>query len=461
MKVFPAFDSLRMQSIAIFMIVLGLLPVLLIPPAAAADPSVEEMVEALSKKAPDMATDKPAGTFLLRGSGPRKNLGTRPTTDTNFSGAGQLRLAVQFDFGSASITAESQALLLKLAAAMKAEALAGLRFRIEGHTDGIGDPQVNMRLSSQRAESVRQFLSRASIDPPRLIAVGKGSSELMDTANPGSAINRRVVVVSLDGFTSQRVEGPRVTSVPQVPVSDDPAPKPVAPPQVASLLTPSPSLGMAQQASADVTTIQPADPLSVGTVLRVLGEPRVIRTNVSTLLTKGFHLREGDKIFTSAATSALVKLADGAQFLVRSNSSVGLTEIVQFGEPSTWKHTIDLAVGAFRYVTGAVGHSRPKSVAFNTPTATIGIRGTDVEVAYTLKTRSLKESGTYVKVNKGEVQLGGLDDSIVTLTINEQAFASAAGSTLRGGTRTPAARKLTSVPNIFTENSLDQIVESE
>lgn len=422
------FDFLRMRSSAIFM--LFLVAIAWMPPAAAAEPSVDEMVEALSPKAPGKEAEKPAGAYRMRGRAAKKDTVATPAADTKSSGAGQLRLAVQFEFGSTTITAESQALLLKLALAMKTDALAGLRFQIEGHTDAIGDPQINMRLSSQRAESVRQFLSRAGIEPLRLTAVGKGSSELLDAANPGAAVNRRVVVVSLDSV----------------------APRPAASPQT----------GKVQQAPAEAGLVsQPADPLSVGTVQQVLGEPSVIRANVSTPLIKGDQLREADKISTNAGSSVLVKLADGAQLLVRSNTSVGLTEMVHQGEPSKLKHTIDLVIGAFRYLTGAVGKTRPEAVRFKTPNLTIGIRGTDVEVAYAPKLRSLKDSGTYVRVNKGEVELGGLDDSIVTLTSNEQAFAGAPGPSLRGGKRAPAVRKLSSPPGVFTESYLDQIVGSE
>ncbi len=100
------------------------------------------------------------------------------------------------------------------------------------------------------------------------------------------------------------------------------------------------------------------------------------------------------------------------------------SEIVNTGAPDKLKHAINLTLGAIRYVTGDVGKVRPQNVAIKTPTATIGIRGTDIEiVAKIRRLRSMQPAGTYVRVNRGEIELGGSVGSTVTPAINEQAFA--------------------------------------
>ena len=68
------------------------------------------------------------------------------------------------------------------------------RVRVEGHTDSTGNDAYNLRLSRERAASVRDFLIEHGVDPNRLTAQGFG--ETRPLANNGSAegraANRRV-----------------------------------------------------------------------------------------------------------------------------------------------------------------------------------------------------------------------------------------------------------------------------
>ena len=109
-----------------------------------------------------------------------------------------LSLLIQFDFNSASVKPESQQALANLAQALQSKELAESRFSIEGHTDAKGRADYNLKLSQQRAESVRSFLARQGVAPTRLSAIGKGSSEPSNEADPLAAENRRVRIVNLD-----------------------------------------------------------------------------------------------------------------------------------------------------------------------------------------------------------------------------------------------------------------------
>ena len=376
-------------------LLLAMLVALALPVAAATDPGVDEMVNALSRKP---AAEVPGGVRM-------RSLGANRTAGT----AGQLQLSVQFEFASATIAAGSRSLLAKLGEAMNSPALAGRNFRIEGHTDASGDAATNLRLSERRAQSVRQFLAGAAgVDAARLAAVGKGSSEPVDGSDPRAAVNRRVVVVAL-------VEAPVAAAIP-----------------------------------APVAEAAPA-----GTVSRVQGQVTLVRNRDSSVLRQADAVRQGDTITTSAGASVLVDLADGARLLVRASTTVQLSRIANQGSLEQLAHAIDLTLGAIRYVTGTVGKSRPDAVRFKTPTATIGIRGTDIEIVHAPKMRSLQGSGTYVRVNRGEIELGGNDGSRVTLMMNEQAFAGAPGPKMRGGERAPAARKLDAPAAVFVSGDLD------
>lgn len=72
-----------------------------------------------------------------------------------------------------------------------------LRLEIAGHTDNIGDAQMNLRLSEQRARVVRQYLVQQGIDSVRLAARGYGGTRpIADNRDPQQRPrNRRVEVV--------------------------------------------------------------------------------------------------------------------------------------------------------------------------------------------------------------------------------------------------------------------------
>jgi outer membrane protein OmpA-like peptidoglycan-associated protein len=85
-----------------------------------------------------------------------------------------------------------------VAHALESAQLSGYKFRIEGHADSRRSAAANMKLSADRAVAVLEYLSRADgVAPERLFAVGKGSSEPLDTQNPTAPENRRVTIIRL------------------------------------------------------------------------------------------------------------------------------------------------------------------------------------------------------------------------------------------------------------------------
>ena len=67
---------------------------------------------------------------------------------------------------------------------------------IEGHADASGNPQKNMVLSQDRAQSVVTYLSSHSVAAARMTAKGMGDTEAIgdNTTVEGKAANRRVEV---------------------------------------------------------------------------------------------------------------------------------------------------------------------------------------------------------------------------------------------------------------------------
>jgi outer membrane protein OmpA-like peptidoglycan-associated protein len=110
----------------------------------------------------------------------------------------QKDMRIQFEFGSAELTASARQVLDELGAALNSEQLSAFQFSLVGHTDAVGSDAANLALSEQRAESVKSYLTtQFQIDPVRLEASGAGESDLADPGNPNSGINRRVVITNI------------------------------------------------------------------------------------------------------------------------------------------------------------------------------------------------------------------------------------------------------------------------
>ena len=101
---------------------------------------------------------------------------------------------VYFDFGKSTLRSESFAELNELVSYM--EWRENDRIEISGHTDNIGTDTDNLRLSQQRADSIRQYLVKKGISPARVIAKGYGASVPVadNSTEEGRQKNRRTEV---------------------------------------------------------------------------------------------------------------------------------------------------------------------------------------------------------------------------------------------------------------------------
>ncbi|MFI6517224.1 OmpA family protein [Spirillospora sp. NPDC050679] len=104
---------------------------------------------------------------------------------------------VLFEFDKATLTDAARQRVSQLASRLRE---AGRPVRVAGHSDSLGDPGYNLRLSEQRAEAVKAELERLLRGSPvKVTATGHGETKpvapnkIGDKDNPeGRAKNRRV-----------------------------------------------------------------------------------------------------------------------------------------------------------------------------------------------------------------------------------------------------------------------------
>jgi outer membrane protein OmpA-like peptidoglycan-associated protein len=110
----------------------------------------------------------------------------------------ELKQKIFFAFNKAKILPQSFAMLQEVAQAMKD--FPTIKVRIEGHTDSKGSDSYNLKLSDQRAKSVRDFMIQQGIAPDRMVAIGYGETKpIADNDTPeGQEMNRRVEFVIIE-----------------------------------------------------------------------------------------------------------------------------------------------------------------------------------------------------------------------------------------------------------------------
>ena len=103
---------------------------------------------------------------------------------------------ILFDTGKATIKPESAAAIAPIGELLKND--ASLRLEIQGHTDNIGVPAANLKLSQDRAAAVKAYLvSTFGVAATRLTTAGLGDTKPVgdNKTENGRTQNRRVELV--------------------------------------------------------------------------------------------------------------------------------------------------------------------------------------------------------------------------------------------------------------------------
>jgi outer membrane protein OmpA-like peptidoglycan-associated protein len=101
---------------------------------------------------------------------------------------------ISFDVGRADIRPNFRSVLDQFASGLQNQPNTDVR--IIGHTDSTGSDELNDRLSIQRAQSTRDYLTARGVNPQQVAITGRGEREPIadNSTEAGRAKNRRVEI---------------------------------------------------------------------------------------------------------------------------------------------------------------------------------------------------------------------------------------------------------------------------
>lgn len=120
---------------------------------------------------------------------------------------------------------------------------------------------------------------------------------------------------------------------------------------------------------------------------------------------------------TGGDSATLLRFADRSKLTVGENAAVVIDEFVYAG-PAESRSLIRLARGAFRFLSGDMDE---KNVSIETPSVSIGIRGTELKIDVS------SDGATEVSVVQGIIRVVGRAGEVLELVTGQSLLSTAAG----------------------------------
>jgi hypothetical protein len=115
---------------------------------------------------------------------------------------------------------------------------------------------------------------------------------------------------------------------------------------------------------------------TIGVVRNSLGSATITRGGNVLPATTGARLHTGDTLGTGPDGSVGVILRDDSSLSLGPSSSLVLQDFLFSPSEGKFSLLVRLSKGTMAYLSGLIGKLAPEKARFETPTATIGIRGT-------------------------------------------------------------------------------------
>ncbi|WP_084651388.1 FecR family protein [Ottowia thiooxydans] len=144
-----------------------------------------------------------------------------------------------------------------------------------------------------------------------------------------------------------------------------------------ALLSSSPA--WTQEAAVQIT---PSDDRQ-GTFKSIKGEVNLVRAEIPRPAASGDGFLTTDKLLVGPKSAAALTLQDGTVIAVGPDSALALEKFSYDATTQEGSIAVRLLRGSLRMVTGLIAKLKPENVSVLTPTAVIGVRGTDFIVEAT------------------------------------------------------------------------------
>jgi hypothetical protein len=139
-----------------------------------------------------------------------------------------------------------------------------------------------------------------------------------------------------------------------------------------------------------------------GTVKTLLGSAYVQRGSERVTVTKEMPLYSKDVIVTGSSAFVGIVLSDGTKITAGANASLNLANYEFNKDTKKGAMNVNVTKGVIQVASGVLGKTSRENVQFNTPVATIGIRGTNFVIDVGSDEEEDKESSKDTKLDSLE-----------------------------------------------------------
>jgi len=114
----------------------------------------------------------------------------------------------------------------------------------------------------------------------------------------------------------------------------------------------------------------------VALIKNVTGRVHIVRGGGDILAAVGTEVQPSDELASEAGASAGVVFRDGTLLTLGQSSRLKVRDYVYEPRDKHYAFSVYLAKGQAIYESGRIGKLAPESVKVDTPTSTVGVRGT-------------------------------------------------------------------------------------
>jgi len=124
------------------------------------------------------------------------------------------------------------------------------------------------------------------------------------------------------------------------------------------------------------TGLATADERVIGSVKNIQGEAHITRDGNDIVAVKGEKLYQGDILQTANEGSLGVILRDDTLISLGPDTQISIDEFEFIPAQNKFSILTKMVKGIITYVSGKIAKLSPESARFETPVATVGVRGT-------------------------------------------------------------------------------------